>query len=219
MFCHAASCASPATCHEMSCNVMFRWLVVGGQWIADVPPASSRTLRSSGPGPLPASVPPPQRRKAPARPRIGSGAGSAGVRGDERGGMGIPSCFPVSAINLSLSLPFRSTPFRPPCRRFALCGGTLIRAYPARAPAPAGARVGAGAVCAPDCPRPREARTQDAPIPSAPQGLSRAGAHRSSLRTPPRPDPYRHQCSGMQAQFRIISDLANKPACRRLTGG
>ena len=200
MGCHVLSCGVARLLLDASWNVMRCHVpVVGGQWIADVPPASSRTLRSSDPGPLPASVPPPSGARPPVRPRIGSGAGSAGVRGDERGGMGIPSCCSVSAINPSLSLPFRSTPFRPPRRRFVLCGGTLIRAYPARAPAPAGAGVGAGAVRAPDCPRPRDARTQDAPVPSAPQGLFGAGAHRSGLRTPPRPDPYRHRCSGMQA--------------------
>ena len=127
----------------------------------------------------------------PASPASGRGACPAAVPSRRSSVLPHPACRSF--------IPFRSTPFRPPRRRFVPCGGTLIRAYPARAPAPAGARVGAGAVRAPDCPRPRDARTQDAPVPSAPQGLFGAGAHRSGLRTPPRPDPYRHQCSGMQA--------------------
>ena len=51
-------------------------------------------------------------------------------------------------------------------------GGTLIRAYPARARA----RVGAGAVRAPDCPGapPRASRTQGARLPSASRGSLRA---------------------------------------------
>ena len=143
--------------HEMSCDVMFRWLMASGQWIAAVPPASSRTLRSSDPGPLPASVPP-KRRKAPARPRIGSGAGSAGVRGDERGGMSIPSRvpgFPSSANRPLLPHPV-SFPFVPSAPAAGPpCGGTLFRAYRVRPCACGRARVGAGAVRAPDCACPR----------------------------------------------------------------
>ena len=53
-----------------------------------------------------------------------------------------PACRPF--------ISFRSTPFHSFHRPVPRSGGTLIRAYPARA----GARVGAGAVRAPDCPRP-----------------------------------------------------------------
>ncbi len=46
--------------------------------------------------------------------------------------------------------------------------GSLFRAYPARAPAPARARVGAGAVRAPDCAR----EAEGARLPSASHGFS-----------------------------------------------
>ena len=52
------------------------------------------------------------------------------------------------------SIAFRSSPFRSPRRRPARRGGTLFRAYRARLPA----RVGAGAVRAPDYPRARGRR-------------------------------------------------------------
>ncbi len=52
--------------------------------------------------------------------------------------------------------------------------GSLFRAYPARAPAPARARVGAGAVRAPDCAR----EAEDARLPSASHVFSETGAAR-----------------------------------------
>ncbi len=56
-------------------------------------------------------------------------------------------------------------------------GATLIRAYPARAPAPARARHCAGAVRAPDCACAR--RAQDAPRLSAESGSFRTGPARA----------------------------------------
>ena len=50
----------------------------------------------------------------------------------------------------------------------------------ARAPVPAQARVGVGAVRAPDCAR----EAEDAPLLSAPKGLSRRSGKRSNLRMP-----------------------------------
>ena len=62
-------------------------------------------------------------------------------------------------------------------------GGTLIRAYPARVRA----RVGAGAVRAPDCPGtpPRASRTKGARLPSASRGSLRADANAGGLRMTP----------------------------------
>ncbi len=88
--------------------------------------------------------------------------------------------------------PARSRSYHPPARAFrpalrsvrgrlrssfllAPTGrGSLFRAYPARAPTPARARVGAGAVRAPDCAR----ETQDARLLSASHGFSESGAAR-----------------------------------------
>ena len=71
--------------------------------------------------------------------------------------------FPPPPARLRGGTLFRAlfVPFSPPGRPE---GGTLIRAYPARAPA----RVGAGAVRAPDCActRPREGEGLGAPVPS-----------------------------------------------------
>ena len=74
-----------------------------------------------------------------------------------------------------------SSSFRSPRNRPA-SGGTLIRAYPARACAGAGAPVGAGAVRAPDCAR----EAEGARLPQISPGFFRAGASMggSSFRTP-----------------------------------
>ena len=74
-----------------------------------------------------------------------------------------------------------SSSFRSPRNRPA-SGGTLIRAYPARALVPVRARVGAGAVRAPDCAH----EAEGARLPQVSQGFFRAGAGMggSSLRTP-----------------------------------
>ena len=80
-------------------------------------------------------------------------------------------CRSVPAYRASPCASFRSGPFLPPpaARR----GGTLFRAYPARARA----GVGAGAVRAPDCAR----ETEHAPSPSVPAGVS--GPSRSLQKT------------------------------------
>ena len=82
-------------------------------------------------------------------------------------------------------------PFRPPRR--PATAGTLIRAYPVRARA----RVGAGAVRAPDCPRARQAA--GAALLSAESGSFRmrdgAGGKRSARISPPS-DPSYHGFSG-----------------------
>ena len=99
---------------------------------------------------------------------------------------GIPFRFPGFSSSAWACLPnpssFRSS------RPAAPGGGTLIRAYPARARA----RVGAGAVRAPDCPRAR-GRTQGARLPSVPREFFAPGA--TGTKPPPdgvfflRPDP------------------------------
>ena len=87
--------------------------------------------------------------------------------------------------------------------------GTLIRAYPARARA----RVGAGAVCAPDCPGapPRASRTQGARLPFLPRGSLRASAHAGSLRTTPAAILSGGERIRCQAEKRIISNISNNP--------
>ena len=86
----------------------------------------------------------------------------------------------VSRMSFLHPVSFLFLPFSPPPA--CLCGGTLFRAYPARAQA----RVGAGAVHAPDCPGApaRASRTQDAPVPSASQGFFRAGANAKGQAAP-----------------------------------
>ncbi len=76
------------------------------------------------------------------------------------GAGGIPSAFPALHLRHGsfLSIQFRSVS---PAAG-SPCGGTLFRAYRARAGAP----VSAGAVRAPDCAR----ETADAPVPSVPAG-------------------------------------------------
>ena len=71
----------------------------------------------------------------PASPASGRGACPAAVPSRRSPVLPHPACRSF--------IPFRSIPFRPPRRRFVTCSGTLIRAYPARAPAPAGARFAA----------------------------------------------------------------------------
>ena len=62
------------------------------------------------------------------------------------GAADIPSGFSGFASSAWIC-PLGPVSFRPSRRRFVPCGGSLFRAYRARAGAP----VGAGAVCAPDC--------------------------------------------------------------------
>ena len=92
------------------------------------------------------------------------------------------ACGSVAAYRASFGVSFRSGPSIPPPRRTrrtlqmaalapppaARRGGTLFRAYRVRAPA----RVGAGAVRAPDCAR----ETADALLPSLPAGFFSAPA-------------------------------------------
>ena len=87
-------------------------------------------------------------------------------------GPGIPSGLPGFASSASVC-PLDPSSFRSLRRRFVPGGGTLFRAYRARA----GPRVAAGAVRAPDCARAR-ARTQGALVPSVSQRFFRAGANR-----------------------------------------
>jgi len=94
-----------------------------------------------------------------------------------------PACL-LEAVSVSIPHVIPSSRFVPLFRRpAARDGGTLVRAYPARARA----RVGAGAVRAPDCPGapPRASRTQGARLPSAPRGSLRADANAGSLRMTP----------------------------------
>ena len=93
-------------------------------------------------------------------------------------------CSSVSRMSFLPPVSFHSVPSAPSPEP---CGGTLFRAYRG------------GAVRAPDCARAPDARTQGTPVLSGPREFSRASAHRSSLRKPPRPDPYRHRCSREQA--------------------
>ena len=112
-------------------------------------------------------------------------------------------CGSVAAYRASLGVSFRSGPSIPPPRRTrrtlqmaalapppaARRGGTLFRAYRVRAPA----RVGAGAVRAPDCAR----ETADALLPSPPAGFffgpSRCPAQKSEKR--PRKPPLCCYCN------------------------
>ena len=104
-------------------------------------------------------------------------------------GMGSGYSIPFPGLLIfGMGLPPQSVfvPFLPPPA--APGGGTLIRAYLARARA----RVGAGAVRAPDCPRAR-GRTQGARLPSVPREFFAPGA--TGTKPPPdgvlflRPDP------------------------------
>ena len=99
-------------------------------------------------------------------------------------------------------LPFAPVPFPP-----LADGGTLIRAYPARAPA----RVGAGAVRAPDCPGapPRASRPRGARLPSAPRRSLRTGAAAGGLRMTPAAALSGGERVRCQAEKRIISNIAN----------
>ena len=91
----------------------------------------------------------------------------------------LPSVPPAAAPNAGEHYRWRRRP------RLPGAAGTLIRAYPARAPAPVGARR-RGAVCAPDCPGapPRASRTQGALRP-----LAESGAFFAPARTAKRSGP------------------------------
>ena len=120
---------------------------------------------------------------------------------------GIPFRFPgFSSSAWACSPQSVFVPFLPPPA--APGGGTLIRAYPARARA----RVGAGAVRAPDCPRAR-GRTQGARLPSVPREFFAPGA--TGTKPPPdgvfflRPDPATivHMSTPVTD---IVQDMKNK---------
>ncbi len=95
-------------------------------------------------------------------------------------------------------------------------GGTLIRAYPARAPAPAGARFAAARfvrLIAPARARARaKARAQDTPVPSPSRAFSRAAANGCSLRMPLPPDLYRQGGPLVNALQGIFTKIKNKTA-------
>ena len=196
-----------APCHELSCLSC-----------SAPPSASSRQVPSTGSGqvlsspPGPFSSPPRRwgpisgsrcRRSRRSTERTVRGGrerrGWRAVRGD--GGVCAPchemSCFvmvrrasdPVAARPYRAcrsSIAFRSAPFR--SRRRPGRGGTLFRAYRARPCAGGRARLCAGAVRAPDCPR-AQPRNQGAPFPSVSQGFlkfapARTGRGRSHTRMP-----------------------------------
>ena len=172
--------ARPSSRYVMGCHVLH----AVGAYAADVSgmgPCSSPSLNSARPCPV-------ARPLALSRPLLEAGAAilfCGRVRLVEAASVRLP--------HVVSSIPFRSTSFRSTRRRVergehyewrrwrrrpaARSGGTLIRAYPARAPVPARARVGAGAVRAPDCPRARQA--QDAPHLSAESGSFRTGPARA----------------------------------------
>ncbi len=85
----------------------------------------------------------------------------------------------VPFLHIALSVPLRSTPFRPrrrpgrPKRRDPFCA-RILRACPC-----AGGHVSAGAVRAPDCAR----ETADAPLPSVPAGAFLRAPALASLRS------------------------------------
>ena len=171
MKCHVLSC-SPS---EMSCSVMARR--------ASGP--SSPRPHGRRPG-FPPSPRPPSRGPASilaaapdrvrARPRrfgppsigrggIGSRRWTPAFAGVTKKARNAPPCVERGHIahRSSVSVPFSPPPDRP-------AGGSLFRAYRGRARA----RVGAGAVRAPDCAR----EAEDAPLPRVSQGFFENGAAR-----------------------------------------
>jgi len=196
--------ARPSSRYVMGCHVLH----AVGAYAADVSgmgPCSSPSLNSARPCPV-------ARPLALSRPLLEAGAAilfCGRVRLVEAASVRLP--------HVVSSIPFRSTSFRSSRRRvergehyewrrwrrrrLTPCGGTLIRGR-------ARARVGAGAVRAPDCAR----ETPGARLPSAPQGQFHAGANRNGLRMPLLSSaPYlavRHRY--VKPIIRIISDKMNK---------
>ena len=113
-----------------------------------------------------------------------------------------------------MGLSFRAlfVPFFPPPG--CLGSGTLIRAYPARAPAPAGARIAAARfarLIAPARARAKpKGRTQDAPVPPPSQTFFRAAANGCGLRMPLPPDLYRQGGPLVNALQGIFTKIKNK---------
>ena len=109
--CGVARLPPDASWNVMRCHVP----VVGGQWIADVPPASSRTLRSSDPEPLPASVPPPA-AQGPGSPPDRVRGKLCGRPGRRKGRHGHPVPFSRLSNKPLLIAPvsFHSVPSAPP---------------------------------------------------------------------------------------------------------
>ena len=196
-------------CHELSCFVM---RPAGNVMFRHGPPrllsASSGQTPSSPRPPSrgPASVLAAASTVRPALCRLrqyrkswmdpGSEAGVTGEGRDRR-----PSCPPGGCLAADISPScgrgdfacpsvFRMAflhrvPFRSPRRRSGRQAGPCFRAYRVRACARAWARVCAGAVRAPECPR-AHPRNQGAPFPSVPVDFFRAGANRDVKR--PRAD-------------------------------